>query len=254
MFFNGALNTLNSSNANNVRLIGTDHTSDTAPFSVNNQGQIVFFDGTNTLTTSNSITVPTPFKCAVAYDANGVSLSLNAGPLAKMSTYYSTKWTNELRYMRSSTSAGNNATQDVVSGTVIDFQYSPSRVTDAQLSALTIIAAAPPTESANNSFVGSDTMTSSTSVSQVIDSGLNTYALTNTSNVQILINGTVDPVTANVAELLYWNHTVYQRNLSNNWFLENVSRFGRATNRRPAHFLRGVVIPSAWVRDGVVPE
>lgn len=60
-----------------------------------------------------------------------------------------------------------------------------------------------------------------TSASGVIrDFGNNTYALTGV-NGQILINGVIDPPTANVTTLLTFNQNIYQKNLAGNWFQYN---------------------------------
>jgi hypothetical protein len=70
-----------------------------------------------------------------------------------------------------------------------------------------------PTPSANESPNGTKVISIGPSV---IDSLGEVFAI-NTA-LQITVNGIVDTTTANVVELYYYNHTVYQKNSANNWY------------------------------------
>jgi hypothetical protein len=73
----------------------------------------------------------------------------------------------------------------------------------------------PNTESNSNTVV---TTTSGT----IYDAQLNAWTLVNLTSFPFLVanNGVADTRTSNVTALLYFNHTVYQENKSNNWYFE----------------------------------
>lgn len=70
------------------------------------------------------------------------------------------------------------------------------------------------------------------SVAAIVDASGTVWTLINsaTSGMQVAKNGVIDPTTANVKELAYFNHGVYQQNTAGNWWLDHAGSWVSAIN------------------------
>jgi hypothetical protein len=92
--------------------------------------------------------------------------------------------------------------------------YFKSRISDTYVGPVTDPRPPAIVESAQNTLV-------TTVGPALFDSVLEAFTIT--SGGQIAVNGITDATTSRVVLLLYWNHLVYQENLSNDWYFKSVA-------------------------------